>query len=287
MQSYVDGDALKIARMSMPQRNGRTVLWMGQRGHPASDILDPLENALSSGKLDPSQLLAGGAAPSSCKSSKPAKFGNAASWGTSSLTRESGDCVWSVQVTNSSCPRNGMCELPQYYKKMKPVDASEVSAKLRNQRFPTAPQSDGAYDALTTSPMGGCRDSPGPADKILYCAKTFEDTWIGYRWYRFVDQPGLQQMHLSATERAFMQKRVETLHRLVPTSVSRWINGREAAAEGLASMDPAAIATPPKGLEIGYVPIILYQGVKKPADCTDSPPSRPSPTPAGETELVV
>merc|ERR1712072_502407 len=205
-------------------------------GHPASDILDPLENALSSGKLDPSQLLAGGAAPSSCKSSKPAKFGNAASWGTSSLTRESAD---------------------------------------------------GAYDALTTSPMGGCRDSPGPADKILYCAKTFEDTWIGYRWYRFVDQPGLQQMHLSATERAFMQKRVETLHRLVPTSVSRWINGREAAAEGLASMDPAAIATPPKGLEIGYVPIILYQGVKKPADCTDSPPSRPSPTPAGETELVV
>merc|ERR1719316_2290172 len=88
MQSYVDGDVLKIARMSMPQRNGRTVLWMGQRGHPASDIVDPLEKALSSGKLDTSQLLAHGNPPSSCRAgTNTAHFGNAASWGTSSLSR--------------------------------------------------------------------------------------------------------------------------------------------------------------------------------------------------------
>jgi len=64
-----------------------------------------------------------------------------------------------------------------------------------------------------------------------------------------------------------MQKRVETLHKMVSTPVSKWINNRKAEAEGMASVDPAAIATPPKGLEIGYVPIILYQGYKKPADC--------------------
>jgi len=76
-------------------------------------------------------------------------------------------------------------------------------------------------------------------------------------------------MKLSESERGFMQKRVETLHKMVQTPVSKWINGRNADAEGMARMDSAAIASPPKGLEFGYVPIILYQGYKKPALCSD------------------
>lgn len=272
MQSYVDGGVLKLSKMSLPQHNGRTVLWMGQRAHPDSDIMDPLERALSTGKLDPSQLLANGVAPSSgsCNhKSRPISFGNAATWGTSSNKIESGDCVWSVQVANSSCPREGMCDLPQYYKSTKPINPSAASAALRKQRFPTEGNPSTAYDALTNSPKGGCRDSPGPADQTLYCAKTVDNTWVGYRWYRFVDQPGLQQMKLSESERGFMQKRVETLHKMVQTPVSKWINGRNADAEGMARMDSAAIASPPKGLEFGYVPIILYQGYKKPALCSD------------------
>ena len=41
-------------------------------------------------------------------------------------------------------------------------------------------------------------------------------------------------------------------------------------------MDPAAIATPPKGFEEGYVPIVLYQGQLKPPECGGKPsPSDP------------
>merc|ERR1711924_174861 len=156
-------------------RNGRTVFWMGQRAHDDADITEPLEKAISTGKLDPSQLLANGRPPTGvCNTiDKPISFGDAATWGTASSTRnEAGDCVWSVKVANSSCPRNGRCDLSQYYKKTSPVDPSQASAALRNARFPTQENDpEKAYDALTHAPAGGCRDSPGPADETLYCTK--------------------------------------------------------------------------------------------------------------------
>jgi len=155
MQSYVDGGVLKLSRMSFSYRNGRTVLWMGQRAHDDSDIMDPLEKALSSGKSEASQLLGKGRAPSNCKGSeRSASFGNAATWGTFSDTMESDDCVWSAKVANTSCPRNGMCDLPQFFKSMKPVNPSEASVALRKQRFPTEENPNAAYDALATTPKG-------------------------------------------------------------------------------------------------------------------------------------
>lgn len=282
MQQIIDGGVHKIGKMSMPYHDGRSVLWMGQRAHDDADITEPLEKAISSGKLDPYQLLANGRpmAGSCNRVDKPISFGDAATWGTSSNTRDgNGDCVWSVKVANSSCPSNGQCDLPQYYKSKNPVDPSKASSTLRKARFPTESNpKTAAYDALKTSPAGGCRDSPGPAAQTLYCAKTVDDTWLAYRWYRFVDQPGLQQLKLTEVERNFMQSRVEALHKMVTSPVSQWINGRQVRAEGMARMDPAAIATPPKNLEHGYVPIMLYQGYDKPAECSNVPPS-PTPVP--------
>ena len=55
-----------------------------------------------------------------------------------------------------------------------------------------------------------------------------------------------------------MQRRVELLHR-------HWKKDREylpAPLIGkLADIDPALVLTPPKGLEIGYVPIATQQGL--------------------------
>jgi len=272
MPNYVDGNTHKLIKMSVPRREGRTVLWMGQRAHPDSELMDPLEKALSTGRLDPSQLLKDGTTRPSCRSHGDAKFGSVATWASYNNVVENGDCLCTLDVKNSSCPRNGNCDVPQYYSSGQHVDPSQASAALRKARFPTQPfPTNDAYDALSQAPKGGCRDSPGPADSKLYCAKTIDDTWVGYRWYRFVDQPGLQQARLSNAERNFMQRRVETLHKMVPTPVSKWINGRNVEAEGLARMDPAAIATPPSGLEHGYVPIVLYQGYKKPAACHTGP----------------
>ena len=64
------------------------------------------------------------------------------------------------------------------------------------------------------------------------------------------------QIYLTKNEREKMQAKVEKLHRawtkdrdyLAPPTVGR-----------LADLDPAQIVTPPKGYEIGYVPIATRQ----------------------------
>ena len=55
--------------------------------------------------------------------------------------------------------------------------------------------------------------------------------------------------------------------------------GRQVRAEGMARMDPAAIAMPPKNFEHGYVPIVLHQGYDKPGECSDKPPTPTPPKP--------
>ena len=83
---------------------------------------------------------------------------------------------------------------------------------------------------------------------------------VTYYWYRFADQPALLNTDLTADERENLQKRVEMLHK-------KWTKDREylppPTVGKLADLDPAVIVTPPKGLEIGYVPIVTRQGVKR------------------------
>jgi hypothetical protein len=61
---------------------------------------------------------------------------------------------------------------------------------------------------------------------------------------------------LTDAEREEAQRRVELVHRA-------WTKDREYIASPttgtLASLDPALLVTPPKGLEIGYVPIAVKQ----------------------------
>jgi hypothetical protein len=65
---------------------------------------------------------------------------------------------------------------------------------------------------------------------------------------------------LSKIEREEMQRRVELLHR-------NWTKDREYLPSPLigklAEIDPALIVTPPKGMEVGYVPIVTQQGIEK------------------------
>jgi hypothetical protein len=73
---------------------------------------------------------------------------------------------------------------------------------------------------------------------------------------------------LTPEEREQVQKRVEKLHRawtkdrnyLVPPDVGK-----------LAELDPALILTPPRGMEVGYVPIATRQEL---AGAASRPPGR-------------
>lgn len=84
---------------------------------------------------------------------------------------------------------------------------------------------------------------------------------VTYYWYRFADQPALLNADLTKGEREQMQAKVEKLHRA-------WTRDREYLAPPtvgtLADLDPAQLVMPPKGLEIGYVPIATRQELDPP-----------------------
>lgn len=96
---------------------------------------------------------------------------------------------------------------------------------------------------------------PGPAAGPFQ-AHLGDGSVVTYYWYRFADQPALLNADLTKEEREQMQVKVEKIHRT-------WSRDREYLAPPtvgkLAVLDPAQIVTPPKGLEIGYVPIATRQ----------------------------
>lgn len=95
-----------------------------------------------------------------------------------------------------------------------------------------------------------------------------------------MDQPALQRLGLTAEEKTFMQDRAAKIHTMTGQQ-SQWIKRHGAAAVGLATLDGAAIMTPPPGMEAGYVPVAVYEGMTEPAGCgaTPSPSPTPAPTP--------
>ena len=81
---------------------------------------------------------------------------------------------------------------------------------------------------------------------------------VTYSWYRFVDQPSFQQYDWSDDKKSRLQSFIEKLH-------ENWSIDRDYMAlpssGTLATLDPALLVTQPKGLEVGYVPIVTHQEV--------------------------
>ena len=167
-------------------------------------------------------------------------------------------------------------KLPEYFSPyneadgsgLEPISATHAPSELVAQKFP-AKADMGPYDGLNHPPVGGCDSSPGPADDQLHCTQTTSPSWIAYRWYKFVDQPAMARAKLSGTGSAYLQKRVELLHTMLAKgghAAGKWIKER-GAVEQLATADKAQLVTPPRGMEVGYVPIVIYEGTAKPQGC--------------------
>ncbi|MCD6333170.1 MAG: DUF3863 domain-containing protein, partial [Bacteroidales bacterium] len=112
---------------------------------------------------------------------------------------------------------------------------------------------------ITPDDEESCWKKPGPVAGP-FKVKLGDGSTVTYYWYRFADQPALLNADLTKEEREEMQKRVELLHR-------NWTKDREylppPLTGKLAEIDPALIVTPPKGLEVGYVPIVTKQGIEE------------------------
>eukprot|EP01062_Namystynia_karyoxenos_P041340 TRINITY_DN3012_c0_g1_i1.p1 TRINITY_DN3012_c0_g1~~TRINITY_DN3012_c0_g1_i1.p1 ORF type:complete len:779 (+),score=206.78 TRINITY_DN3012_c0_g1_i1:113-2449(+) len=284
-----NGD-FKIPKMTLPYKGGRTMLMMNHRAYNDSELADPLEDALRTGTLDVSKLFPSGRRHPCVQGDSAATFGlenrTGVQVGTLHTDIEDGECTWAVKLQNDTCPEDGPCWFPQYVRNdsgtFVPISESQAPPELQKQSFTT--KSGGKnYDQLAQIGSRKCLTAPGPSDPRLFCVQTGQRdvdpasrTWVGFKWYRFADQPGLQQANLDQKQRDYMQARIETLHKMVGRT-SRWMKSKRAAEEGLSLIDNAVLVTPPKGLEIGHVPIALYEGPGKPDGCTGEPPSPPSP----------
>ena len=154
--------------------------------------------------------------------------------------------------------------LPEYYKLVKgekksewvPVNAEDVPKDTGLAAVEFGRAKEDPQEAYTTPDAAdSCWKTPGPKAGP-FTAKLGDGSVVTYWWYRFADQPALLNADLSAEERERMQGLVEKLHRA-------WTPEREylppPARGTLAELDPAQLVTPPKGLEVGYVPIAVKQ----------------------------
>ena len=133
-----------------------------------------------------------------------------------------------------------------------PVSQVPPETGLATQTFAPA-EAGPAY----TSPEGSDTvwTKPGPKSGPVSVLLT-DGSRVTYRWYRFIDQPSLQHLRLSKAERARLQALIERIH-------ANWPITRDCMAPptsgALAALDSAIIVTPPRGMEVGYVPIVTRQ----------------------------
>jgi len=132
--------------------------------------------------------------------------------------------------------------------------AAEVPAETGLTNAVFAP---GVSEDSYVSPATGSSVWTSPGAKAgPFQARLTDGSMVTYSWYRFIDQPALQSAGLSEVEKARLQAAIEKIHR-------HWTPDQEylpAPGMGtLAVLDRALLVTPPKGLEIGYVPIVTRQ----------------------------
>ena len=166
--------------------------------------------------------------------------------------------VWGLQWTDTKLSPKGV--FPQYFKvdgkDRVAVAEADVPAEtaLVKQEFALAKPG-----KPYTSPTTGAWAKPGP--KLgPFTVNLVDGSVVTYSWYRFVDQPSFQQYHWTEAKKAKLQSLVEKLHKSWP--IDRDYMAPPTRGE-LVKLDPALLVTPPKGLEVGYVPIVTGQAIRK------------------------
>jgi hypothetical protein len=172
---------------------------------------------------------------------------------------------WNGQlVTKEHTPNGSLVELPQYYRLITrangrpewvPVKAEDVPAETGLAKVKFARPEEHPEPYVTPEDPQSCWKKPGPAAGPFQ-AHPGDGSTVTYYWYRFADQPALLNADMTPKERENLQKRVEMIQR-------NWTKDRNylppPTIGKLADIDPALLVTPPKGMEVGYVPIATRQ----------------------------
>lgn len=178
---------------------------------------------------------------------------------------------WNYASMAKTSTKDGpLVRLPEYFHlengadpkmaKWTPISAEKVPAETGLQQLKWERPVEKPQQPYTTpdDPKSSWK-RPGPSAGP-FTARLGDGSVVTYYWYRFADQPAMLNADLTDAERERMQKRVEMIHRA-------WKRDRDylppPTRGKLASLDPAQIVKPPKGLEIGYVPIATRQAFEK------------------------
>jgi hypothetical protein len=93
--------------------------------------------------------------------------------------------------------------------------------------------------------------------------KLADGSIVTYYWYKFIDQPAFWQYTRSGNRYAWSPEKKAKLQALVEKIQASWPIDSDYMAPPssgqLVKIDPALIVTPPPGLEVGYVPIVVRQ----------------------------
>ena len=153
-------------------------------------------------------------------------------------------------------------EFPEYYEDQNPVRNSKIplSTGLIHAKFPKQLTGASYTSPLSKETPPGTYsndwETPGPVSHNVETIKFSDGSQVEYLWYRFVDQPALQNLHLTEEQKNELQSRVVLLHK-------KWSsNGtfmKPPSTGKLVSLDSKLFVKPPKGHEHGYVPIVITQ----------------------------
>jgi len=163
--------------------------------------------------------------------------------------------AFGLKWSHSSVSEKGV--LPQYFKQVNEnrvsVSVREVPEALVQKKF--VPATNGKAYA---SPNSGAWTNPGPVRGPYYAYLT-DGSRVTYYWYRFIDQPSLQQYKnvWSDSVKNAMQSLIEKIHE--NWTIDNQFMPLPGNGKSLVPIDPALIVKPPKGFEAGYVPIVTRQ----------------------------
>lgn len=261
-----DGEAPLIHRITA---YSKAALWDGVEawfdgGKEVPGVIDPKASAVHTFKGG------GGATWEIYPPNTPREKKAPVVWSSFATPTALDDTTYGYKWAKGAVSKDGpLVTLPDYYRLEKDkkgkerwvvVNAKDVPADtgLAKVEFPKRRGTD-RKPYVTPDEADSCWKKPGPAAGPFE-AKLGDGSVVTYYWYRFADQPALLNADLTEVERESLQKRVEMLHR-------KWTKNRDylppPTVGKLADLDPAVIVTPPKGLEVGYVPIVTRQGVKE------------------------
>ncbi|TDG36624.1 hypothetical protein EZJ43_08965 [Pedobacter changchengzhani] len=256
----------KIPRLQFPvDKDGITTLMQDATLYSKNAIFGPLQSFFNDGGVIPNRFPVDASFVPQCSTDKTTYDqgpnstpiqGIDSYFQETMLGKSSYGLKWKKEV------KNGLAFFPEYFKeegnKMVAITASEVpdDINLKTQNFNPA-RTGRTYKSLSNE--GNVYQTPGPKSQTFKATLT-DGSIVTYQWYKFIDQPALQSLNLSSADKETIQKRVEKIH-------ASWTSDKTymaAPTKGkLVTLDKAIIVKPPKGMEVGYVPIVIQQEAGK------------------------